>query len=232
MSRTLRRAGIVVLIAGVEIEVPGDMPGPAVELCRTGELVRVGTGLELEDRSHRRRRRFVGHPPVEDVDHTANGVGAPQDSGRTAHDLDPLGGQRVHRHCVIGTDGGDIAGVETVFQDPDPIRAETPNHRPTRTLAVGAGRDAWLLCQGFAEGRLLAQKEILTGEHIDRLRDLTEPARHARGGDGDAVGMDELVESEGQWGCAIRGRRDPRDHSPEPRARNADQKLTGLQSGE
>ena len=140
---------------------------------------------------------MIGNPTIEDIDHTADGVGAPQNRRRSAHDLDLFGGEWIDAHRVIGADRGHIAGVESVLEDSDAICAQPPNDGPARTLTVRGCVDPRLLGQGLAQSRLLAQHQVLAGEDIDRLSDLAQTAGDTRCGHGDGLGVNQLVEADG-----------------------------------
>ena len=87
----------------------------------------------------------------DDVDESADGVGAVQQRRRPPHDLDPFGDARVDRDAVIAGLARQVARANPILQNQHAVTVESANDRPARTRTEAAAGDAGLPLQNVPE---------------------------------------------------------------------------------
>ena len=215
-QRLVARRQIGIARDAVVVGVPAERVGVEGEIARAGveddgaveAVVDAGEGaahLVLQarpghgrgaDRLHRhsvaarlRLRRAgqrIRYPVVGRVDDAADRLRAPAQRRRTAHHLDPFGGERIERHGVILAELRHAARADAVLLDAHAIGVEAAHDRAAR----GAGRearagDAGLAEQEVAERRAAVALDLLAGDHGhggELVGDDGEPARRRLGG--------------------------------------------------
>ena len=130
-------------------------------------------------------RNHARDPPVDHVDRAADRLPAEQQGGGTAQHFDPLGGQRVDGHRMVGRSIADVDRADAVGQHPHPLALETAQHRPGRAGREAGRADARQADQRLADlGAAVARQGIaaqhgFSGEQVE--------VAHEWGGDHDRV---------------------------------------------
>ena len=105
----------------------------------------------------------------DDVDEPADRVGAVEQRGGPAHDLDLVRGGRIHRHAVIAGLAGEIAHALAVFEHHHTVAVEPADDGTGRRRAERAGGDPGLRLQCRANRALDLLGQLLPGQHRGRL---------------------------------------------------------------
>ena len=165
----LGRVDVAVALAAAA-DVRG--PSPVADGQRGGgvRLARDAAGVEHHG-AVRPVHRTGGDGFVDDVDKPADGVRSVQERRRPAHDFDPRGARRIHRHAVVAGLAGEIAHALAVLEDQHAVAVHAANHRPRRAGAQGAFRNAGLGLQRCAQRGLELAVEIGACQHRRRWSD-------------------------------------------------------------
>jgi hypothetical protein len=166
---------VVVGSPAKSIQVPGHRARRTSQASRKIALLRdapvAGEGLT----GQRRGALGAGHAIRQHVDRSSDRATPVTQRGRTTKHLDLLGGQRIHRHTVVGTDRRDIRRAQAVLEDPDPKRVLPADHGATRTGRKARGSDPRLVAKSLAEGRAQMCEQVIAVHQVDGNRELVGP---------------------------------------------------------
>jgi len=123
---------------------------------------------------------LLGNPPVNHVDHAADGIRAVEQRRRAAHDFDAPGEHRIEAHGVVGARRRGVNRVAAILQHTDAVPVETADDRTARRRAEVGGTDAGCARERLAERGLERALEAISGEDGNRLRLLEERAPEGR----------------------------------------------------
>ena len=120
----------------------------------------------------------------DDVDDTANGVGAVLDRRRAAQHLDPLDLAEIDQRRLDAGEAGRLAGVVeplAVDQDEHPVRGQTANDRDSSERPLTLDLDAGNRLEEIGHLFGLEHFDVFAGDHRDRRGNIArQPAPGGR----------------------------------------------------
>ena len=133
--------------------------------------------------------RFVRHPAgdagVDHVDDAADRRRAEEEGGGAAQHLDPVGGQRIDRHRMVGAGAGGVEAADAVGEQAHALALEAAQHRARGIGAEGGGRNARQMLQRLADRGAQIAGQVVAADHRGAGENVAAGAREA--GDDDLV---------------------------------------------
>ena len=182
-------------VATESVQMQNHWPEPELHHARPRAPAIDGVVSSLHRTANRRAKRIqlkrlFSDSAVDQIHHTSDAVWPVHQCGGAAHHLDPIDGEWVHRHGVVGAHIGNVQVGAAVAQDLDPVVAQTADHRPARHRAEVTGADTRLLTKGVADGGLEAQPQLLSIQNVHRLGLLIQGPAQGTGGHHDRIQTD------------------------------------------
>ncbi|MCY1300236.1 hypothetical protein D9M70_497970 [compost metagenome] len=109
-----------------------------------------------------------GHFPIDQVDHTTDGAAPIEQRRGPPEYLDALDQQGFQADRVVGADGGGVEGVDPVAEYPHPGAVQATDDRAAGAGTEAAGAHPRQAVQGFPQGRLAPQGELVALQHPGR----------------------------------------------------------------